>query len=104
VAGRQGAFDAIHLVSDTHIRFVQVGKTHSFYLDIIHLLVLTLLDHNITWPHLKFMLLRPESERQISFSLKTARGAIQNYKRFDDVLWDRRDYRNNVQYAFLSWN
>ena len=34
VAGRQGAFDAVHIVSNTHIRFVQItaGKSHTFKL------------------------------------------------------------------------
>ena len=105
VAGRQGAFDAIHVVSDTHLRFVQVtaGKSHTFYLDVIDVLLQQLATSGITLTHVEFMILRPSTDRHRDFQLGTARGRIQNYLRFDGQPWHRPDYRDNVNFAFLEW-
>ena len=106
VLGNQGAFDAIHVRSTTHLRFVQctVGTRHSYFLDIIDTLLQQLAFQKIRWTHIDFLLLRPESERNTNFSLDTARGGFRdNYLRFDGQEWDRRDYRNNVSFAFLEW-
>lgn len=104
VCGQQGVFDVVHVVSPTHIRFVQatVGQKHTFYLDIIDSLLIKLVTSK-TWTHLDCMLLRAETERRRPFRLDTPRGGLQKYKRFDDEEWDRRDYRNNVTYNFLAW-
>lgn len=105
IAGRQGAFDAIHVVSNTHIRFVQVtaGKRHSFKLDILDGFMTTLGMAGLTWSHLEFMIVRPEDDHR-PFSLLTTRGRLQNYRRFDEEQWHRADYRDNVQYATLDWD
>jgi hypothetical protein len=96
VAGRQGAFDAVHVVSDTRIRFVQAtaGGSHAFYLDIIDALLRRFQrDFQISWTHVEFMVIRPLSDRNRPFALKTARGGLgQGYLCFDGQAWDRRDY------------
>lgn len=104
VAGQQGAFDAIHVQSPTHLRFVQatVGQKHSFYLDIIDLLLQSLADTNI-WTHVEFLVLRPSNERRLQFALDPARGKLQSFLRFDEQQWDQKDYRRNVTYKFLGW-
>lgn len=104
IAGRQGAFDALHVRSNTHIRFIQAtaGQKHTFYLDIIDLLLKQAATVH-TWSHLEFMVLRPETERGHDFRLDTARGGLQQFRRFDGQWWDRRDYRDNVKFAFLQW-
>lgn len=105
VAGQQGTFDAIHIQSLTHLRFVQatLGQTHTFFLDIIDRLLRNLVETN-TWTHLDFLLIRPWGERRHPFQLKPARGSLQPYLRFDGSQWDRRDYRSNVNYQFLQWS
>ena len=106
VTENQGTFDAVHIQSATHLRFVQctVGTRHSYFLDIIDTLLQQLAFQEIRWTHIDFLLLRPESERNTNFSLDTARGGFRdNYLRFDGQQWDRRDYRNNVSSAFLEW-
>ena len=104
VCEQQGAFDAVHVVSQTHIRFVQatVGQKHSFYLDIIDSLLRKLNNLN-SWTHMEFMVLRAETERSRGFRLNTPRGGLQQYLRFDEQAWDRRDYQKNVIYKFLEW-
>jgi len=105
IAGRQGAFDAVHIVSKTHIRFVQVtaGGSHTFKLNILDSLMTSLALQGRTWSHLEFMVIRPSDDRRC-FSLQTAQGRLQNYKRFDNEPWHRQDYRDNVQYATLDWD
>jgi hypothetical protein len=111
IAGRQGAFDAIHIVSnepnepatDKRIRFVQLtaGKSHAFKLEIIDSIMTQLSP--VTWSHLEFMIIRPVDDRR-PFCLGKATGTLlQDYKRFDGLQWDRTDYRKNVQYATLDW-
>ena len=104
VCGHQGAFDAVHVVSRTHIRFLQatVGQKHTFYLDVVDSLLLKLNDLN-SWTHLEFMLLRAESERSSTFRLDPSRGGLQPYSRFDEQRWNRRDYRSNVIFRYLEW-
>lgn len=104
----QGCFDAVHVQSETHIRFIQatVGKSHTFYLDIIVKLLrkLFLSSPSITWSHIDFLVLRPKTDRDKEFSLNTARGALnQGYRRFDNEEWDLQEQRNNANYAFLEW-
>ena len=106
VAGRQGAFDAVHVVSATHQRFVQitVGIKHSFKLDIIERLLRDVANPALT--HIEFVLLRPQTERGKTFTLEHADGGnqLRVYRRFDNVNWSAHDfYRVNVQYAFLAW-
>ena len=72
------------------------------YLDMIDLLIQNLADLN-TWTHIDFLVLRAETERGRDFALKPARGGLQPFLRFDGFAWDRRDYRNNVNYKFLEW-
>lgn len=105
VGGQQGAFDAIHVESLTRIRFVQitVGQKHTFFLDVVDGLLRRVRDSNI-WTHVDFLLLRPYTERHRNFVLDTARGALQPFLRFDGQLWDRQDYRNNVDYKLLEWS
>ena len=106
VSENQGAFDAVHVQSETHIRFVQctVEKAHSYYLDIIDSLLRAMAEQDICWTHIEFLVLRPDSDRGTLFCLDPARGGFRdNYFRFDGQPWDRRDYRNNVRYALLHW-
>jgi len=111
IAGRQGAFDAIHLETnqpetDRRIRFVQItaGRSHTFKLGIIDSMMQTLAigPTSMRWSHLEFMILRPEDDNR-KFDLKKAEGGLQSYKRFDGTEWDRTDYRKNVQHATLGW-
>jgi hypothetical protein len=105
IGGLQGAFDAIHVVSNERIRFVQltVGLTHSFKLNIITVLMKELLvKHNKTWSHLEFMVLRPV-DGPPNFRLLDAIGDLPAYTRFDEQPWDRSDYCSNVVYTTLSW-
>jgi hypothetical protein len=106
IAGRQGVFDAIHVLSDTHIRFIQVtaGTSHIFYLDIIDTLLRKLDQSDIRWTHLEYMVLRPISDLKKHFRLNTARGRLQGYVRFDEQPWHREDLRENAQYALLAWS
>ena len=85
VAGQQGAFDAVHVHSESNIRFVQatVGQKHSFYLDIIDALLQRLADTKV-WTHVEFLVLRPSEERNRDFALHPARGKLQPYLRFDE--------------------
>lgn len=106
VAGRQGAFDAVHVVSATHQRFVQsvVGIKHSFKLDIIERLLRDVANPALT--HIEFVLLRPQTERGKIFTLEHEDGGnqLRIHRRFDNVNWSAHDfYRVNVQYAFLAW-
>lgn len=105
IAGRQGAFDAVHIASNTHIRFVQVtgGKKHSFKLHILDKTMKALALREKCWTHLEFMVVRPEDDHR-KFHLETTEGGLQNYLRFDEEQWHRNDYRNNVQYATIDWN
>jgi hypothetical protein len=77
VAGQQGAFDAVHIQSPTHLRFVQatVGQKHTFYLDVINLLPQRLAVLNV-WSHIEFLLLRPSDEQERPFVLDPARGSF----------------------------
>ena len=90
IAGRQGAFDAIHIVSNTHIRFVQVtgGKKHSFKLHILDETMKALALRKKRWTHLEFMIIRPEDDNR-RFYLETTQGRLQNYLRFDEERWHR---------------
>lgn len=105
VAGRQGAFHAVHVVSATHQRFVQstVGVKHSFKLDIIERLLRDIADPALT--HIEFVLLRPQTECGKTFTLEHADGGnqLQVFGRFDNENWSAHDFfRVNVQYAFLA--
>lgn len=106
VAGRQGAFDAVHVLSATHWRFVQgtVGKSHSYRLDLIENLLRDVDNTRLT--HVEFMVLRPESERGKAFSLCRQDGGnqLRFLKRFDEQHWSSADYyRGNAKQAFLEW-
>ena len=104
VAGRQGAFDAVHIVSRTHIRFVQItaGGSHTFKLHFIDSLMTSLALQGRTWSHLEFMVIRPSDDTR-PFKLEGTQGTLQSYMRFDNQQWHRPDYRDNVQYATLDW-
>lgn len=108
IAGRQGAFDAIHIAPEhvRRIRFVQVtaGASHPFKLSIIDaLLQKLLLEHNVGCSHLEFMILRPDDDHQ-KFTLDTADGKVQTCPHFDRQLWDTRDHRSNVECAAIAWD
>ena len=107
VADPRGALDAVHVVSNTHIRFVQVtaGTSHTFKLHILDSMM-TALRHaggGVTWAHLEFMILRPEDDRRCLYLTKTE-GSLLSYHCFDNEPWHRPDYSNNVQYATLDWH
>jgi len=61
VPGRQGAFDAVHIKSNTHIRFLQLtaGQSHTIKLHIIATLLASL---KVTWSHLEFLMVRPQDD------------------------------------------
>ena len=111
-AGQQeGAFDAVHVVStapptDARIRFVQVTvrQSHTVQWHLIDTLLRNLAkgDTPKTWSHLEFLILRPEQDDR-TFGLDLAVGVVglEDYRRFDGELWDRTDYRSNVQYQKL---
>lgn len=110
IAGRQGAFDAVRIISETHIRFVQVtaGASHMFKISILDSLLRRLGAHapglgSVTWTHLEFLVIRPADDNR-HFNLKTAVGSLQQYRRFDGEFWVRSDYRQNVQHARLDWD
>ena len=86
---------------------VTAGKTHTFKLANLDSMLTSLglgdgVRDGVRWSHLEFMILRPEDDNR-EFTLKLATGGLQSYKRFDGKEWDRKDYRNNVQYATLGW-
>lgn len=105
IAGRQGAFDAVHILSHTHIRFVQVTAcgSHTFKLHVLDSLMTSLALQGRTWSHLEFMVVRPSDDAR-PFALGTTQGTLKNYSRFDNQPWNRQDYRDNVQYATLDWD
>ena len=109
IGGRQGAFDAIHLVAHDRIRFVQVtaGQKHSFKLNLVDSLMRSLSTGQVdpvTWSHMEFMIIRPFDDTRL-FTLETTVGGLSgNYLHFNDQRWDARDYRSNVTYARLRWD
>ena len=104
----QRLLDAVHLVSNDYIRFVQctAGATHTYYLDVIHSLLMKLgTGHCIYWKNIDFMILRPEDDRR-DFEFYRAPGSLvgHGYVRFDGQLWDRSNgKRNNVSFCQLPW-
>jgi len=106
IAGRQGAFDAIHVVSNTHIRFVQVtaGKTYSFKLHILHEFMTKLGLAVSPGVHGSPPRGRPPTVQFADNDLQTTTGRLHNYRRFDGAQWYRADCRDNVQYASLDWD
>ena len=108
VGGRQGLHDAIHVVSSTHIRFVQatVGKGHSFKLSILATMIQNLfLKNKWRWTHVDFVMLRPSNERDRPFNIKSPDGALQKEMlRFDGEPWaTNKDWINNARERFLDW-
>lgn len=107
VGGQQGAFDALHFVSNDYIRFVQTtaGASHTFYLDIISgLLTRLATNHDIHCKFVEFMVMRPIDDHR-PFALKTARGSLYGYTRFDGEAWNRsNNERNNVVHCQLPWD
>lgn len=106
VGGRQGLFDAIHVQSQTHIRFVQatVGKEHSFKLSILASMMHRMfLNDAWPWTHVDFVMLRPSDERFEPFAIKPPDGALQpTTLRFDGSRW-ARDGRQSVSIRYLDW-
>ena len=108
---QEGAFDAVHVVStapptDARIRFVQVTvrQSHTVQWHLLDTLLRNLAtgDTPKTWSHLEFLILRPEQDdRTFRLDLAVGVGGLENYRRFDGELWDRTDYRSNVQYQKL---
>lgn len=109
IGGRQGAFDAIHLVTNNRIRFVQVtaGHRHSFKLNVVDSLMRNLLTGEgdpVTWSHMEFLIIRPGDDTR-QFALETTVGGLSgNYLHFNEQPWDTLVYRSNLTYARLRWD
>ena len=109
VGGRQGLFDAIHVLSRTHIRFIQatVGKEHSFKLSILDSMMQGMFLNNAWhWTHVDFVMLRPTDEKDEQFVIRNPDGALQpTTLRFDGRPWARdASWRQNVSIRYLDWS
>lgn len=109
VSGQQGLYDAIHVMSSSHIRFVQatVGKEHSLKLSILATTIQKLyLQNKWDWTHVDFVMLRPSNEKNRPFNIKQPDGALsEEIRRLDDQPWARNQeyWRQNIRIRFLDW-
>ena len=105
IGGNQGGYDAIHVYSESCIRFVQVtaGGSHSFYLDYVDSLLRNVALKGRAFNTVDFVTLRPSDDDR-EFNLETPRGRLnQGWNSYAGFSWASGDARNHARVLKVDW-